>query len=220
MRHWKLKGTIGALAAVAVMCFASPALAQTIVGSKHDLSGESWNTTNQDLCTVCHTPHNGGRDNVTEAPLWDHSLTTQTFTPYATGNNTTMDANDVGQPAGISKICLSCHDGVTGLDSYGGVTGTNVMAANSTATFSTDLTQQHPISFTYDDTLATADGELHTPSDTNVTQLGNATIASAMLFAGELECASCHDVHNGTSETYFLRVGTANSDLCLACHDK
>ena len=38
-----------------------------------------------------------------------------------------------------------------------------------------------------------------------------------------VECASCHDPHvesKGTDNVNFMRVTTANSDICLACHTK
>ena len=40
-----------------------------------------------------------------------------------------------------------------------------------------------------------------------------------------VECASCHDPHNSSTEIVgeqvsFLRVSNQNSDLCLTCHDK
>ena len=43
--------------------------AQTIVGSKHDFSTQAWNTSvGQQICIVCHTPHNASTT-VTNAPL-------------------------------------------------------------------------------------------------------------------------------------------------------
>ena len=46
---------------------------QTIVGSAHDFSDDSWNTTGQ-ICLVCHTPHNADVT-VNNAPLWNHETT-------------------------------------------------------------------------------------------------------------------------------------------------
>ena len=34
-----------------------------------------------------------------------------------------------------------------------------------------------------------------------------------------VECASCHDPHNSTTDT-FLRISNTGSAVCLACHDK
>ena len=64
-------------------------LAQTIVGSAHDFSDDSWNTSGQ-ICLVCHTPHNADVA-VSNAPLWNHETTQATFTPYTSA---TMNASN------------------------------------------------------------------------------------------------------------------------------
>jgi predicted CXXCH cytochrome family protein len=184
---------------------------QTIVGSKHDFSGKAWNTTGE-ICVVCHTPHNADAS-VTDAPLWNHELTTSTFTLY---NTATLDAT-VGQPDASSKLCLSCHDGTVALDNFGGNTGgTNFIGGG--ANLGTDISDDHPISFTYDAALATADGGLYDPTTTS-SGLGG-TIQQDLLIADKVQCASCHDVHNGSGVAKLLRKSNANSALCLTCHSK
>jgi predicted CXXCH cytochrome family protein len=39
------------------------------------------------------------------------------------------------------------------------------------------------------------------------------------LFAGKVECPTCHAVHDPTN-TPFLRTANGGSTLCLKCHDK
>ncbi|RMF07893.1 MAG: cytochrome C [Candidatus Neomarinimicrobiota bacterium] len=187
--------------------------AQTIVGSDHDFSGKNWNNTGE-ICVVCHTPHNAD-NTVNGAPLWNHQVTSSNFTTYSSA---TFDATS-GQPDGASKLCLSCHDGTVALDNFGGKTnGTNYVGGSKN--FGTDLTNDHPISFTYDDALASTDGELNAPSTTN-SGLGG-TIADDLLIGGKMECASCHDVHNtvAVNGTKLLVKSNANSALCLTCHAK
>ena len=76
-----------------------------------------------------------------------------------------------------------------------------------------NLTTHHPISFQYNTALASTDGTLKDPSATPA--------VAAMLFAGNLECASCHDAHNnGPTGTKLLRATNAASALCLTCHIK
>ncbi|MFC1761373.1 cytochrome c3 family protein [Planctomycetota bacterium] len=180
-----------------------------ITGSAHDFSGEAWSS--GEICLPCHTAHNADTS-LTDAPLWNHEVTIATFTVYS---STTLDAGALGQPAGTSKLCLSCHDGTVALENFGGATGgTNVVIAGLVGT---DLSNDHPISFTYDDTLAGNDGELFLPS-TDTTILGG-TIDDDLLFEGKLECASCHDVH-GTSVDGLLRMSNEASALCLTCHNK
>jgi hypothetical protein len=108
----------------------------------------------------------------------------------------------MGQPSGVSKLCLSCHDGTVAEDSFGGQVGTTFMSGS--ALVGTDLSNDHPISFTYDDTLAGNDGGLYPPSTTN-SGLGG-TIAADMLFGGSMECGSCHDVHNADGNASTSRV--------------
>lgn len=185
-----------------------------IESSAHDFSGSGWTT---EICKACHTPHNSDTV-VTDAPLWDHFVSTQTYIPYPAGG--TLDAT-VGVPTGISLLCLSCHDGVTALDSFGGVVGTTTMSTTSAANFGLDLSNDHPISFTYNDALAVTDGGLWEPTTTASGLIAN--IDDDLLFGvgnDQLECASCHDVHNDAGNTSLLRIDNAGSDLCLTCHNK
>ena len=187
-----------------ILAFTSTSFA-TIVGTRHDLSAS---TTNNQLCVVCHTPHNGATDN--DAPLWNHAVTAASFTMYTSA---TLDASmptDGPMPDGISKLCLSCHDGVTGMLDYGSNSGTAPMIGNPAIGLD-QLTNDHPVSFPFDSALATADGELHDPTGTPA--------VAELLFNGQVECASCHDVHDDTNSP-FLRMSNANSDLCLTCHNK
>ena len=178
-----------------------------IAGTKHDLTTNAWAITDQ-KCIFCHTPHNAKTTQL--IPLWNHGATTTTFTLYQ--NTGTLNAT-MGQPAGTSKACLSCHDGTVASDSYGTITGTHLMTG--TANLGTSLADDHPVSFTYDPALATADGGLISPLNANFVD-GGGTIP---LFAGKMECASCHEVHDNTFGK-FLRVSNAGSALCLKCHVK
>lgn len=205
----KLTGLI----AVTGLFVAGSAFAQTIVGTDHDLSGVQG--TGGEICVVCHTPHNADTS-VAEAPLWNHAVTTADFTVYS---SPTFDGGPSGQPGGASRLCLSCHDGTVALDAFGGGAGTagNVIAPGDAAYIGIDLSNDHPISFIYDSALATSDGGLADPATAN-SGLGG-TIDADMLFAGNMECASCHDVHDNTIAP-FLRLSNAASAMCLTCHNK
>ena len=189
----------------------SMAFGQNIQGSAHDFSTDSWNTSGQ-TCIVCHTPHNADAT-VTNAPLWNHETTTATFTTY---NSATMEAT-TGQPDASAKLCLSCHDGTIAVDNFGTQSGGSHYLIGG-ALIGTNLGDDHPISFTYNSSLASSDGGLHDPSTTN-SGLGG-TIAEDMLIGGKMQCASCHDVHNGSGVAKLLRKSNAGSALCLTCHDK
>jgi predicted CXXCH cytochrome family protein len=180
-------------------------------GTPHDFSDKSWSGNR--VCLPCHTPHEAMP---AALPLWNHEVTVTTYTLYSSPTGT-LDAT-VEQPAGISKLCLSCHDGSVALDSFSGMSGDTYIDPVYQVGGSGSLAQEHPVSFTYDDDLASADGELHTPSDTD-SGLGS-TIAVDMLFDDKFECASCHDVHDSAGVPKMLRLTADGSILCLTCHDK
>jgi len=199
-------------------------LAQTvnsqIAGTKHDFSAKSWAPAENKICGVCHATHNA--KNEPAAPLWNHQSTAvATYTLYTSPTFSGQGGLSITNPSASSKLCLSCHDGTVAIENFGNTTtGTNFIPASSRigGTTGSDMTKDHPISFLYNDALATADGGLRAPSTSN-SGLGG-TIANDMLFAGKLECASCHDVHNKYNVTHLLKMSNINSQLCLTCHIK
>ncbi|MCX7151076.1 MAG: cytochrome C, partial [Proteobacteria bacterium] len=157
------------------------------------------------------------------APLWNHKLSNATYTLYS---SPTLNAT-VSQPGGNSKLCLSCHDGTVAVNSFGGVTGTTMISAANN--IGSNLKASHPIGFTYDSALATADGSLFDPATKSVTigsgaQTRTGTLSAMLLYGGKMECDSCHDVHNtftvGGAGTGLVKVDAAGSKICLACHNK
>lgn len=198
----------GAAAGFLAVTDSSPA---TIQGSAHDFSAID---PNQQICVFCHTTH-GADTSVQDAPLWNHEVTTMTYQLY---NSPTLDSNP-SQPQGASRLCLSCHDGSVAVDSYGGQQGVIFMGLPSAVGLD-GLQNDHPISITYDDALAAVDSNLYAPSSTP-SGLGG-TISQDLLFNGQLECASCHDVHNsGTAAMNdgLLVITKVESQLCLTCHN-
>ena len=61
------------------------------------------------ICVFCHTPHGADK---TLTPLWNRALSNAQYNTY---NSASLDATGPGvaldQPNGVSKLCLSCHDG-------------------------------------------------------------------------------------------------------------
>ncbi|MCF7954789.1 MAG: cytochrome C [Phycisphaerae bacterium] len=160
-------------------------------------------------CDSCHVPHHAGTEDI-GMPLWnpERDVDMSHLTPYSSD---TLDAAP-GTPDGISKLCLSCHDG-TGSHSDPG-TGGN---------FNNDISNMHPVSFVYDSALATDDGELNDPSNT-YTPAGD-TIEKDMLIKGKMQCSSCHDPHvQAEVSKGLLRIanetGPGGSQLCRTCHIK
>ncbi len=158
------------------------------------------------VCLPCHTPHNAllsGEGNV----LWNHAETTQTFAMYS---------STAQQPEGPSKMCLSCHDGVTAIDNYGGNGGTGVVITGSEA-LGTDLSNDHPIGIEYP---TARPAEFNDPATFSPGIGGGPGVKLAVINgANRVECSSCHNVHN-SGLGHFLRVPVQESYLCLQCHIK
>ena len=189
--------------AIAAVMFATPAFA-AIENSLHDFSADGYGTT--EICVFCHTPHNAQA--IVNAPLWNHENSTANYTPYS---STTLTAT-VGQPTSISKLCLSCHDATVAIDSFGTNAGTAANFVTGAPALGTNLADDHPVGFAYDAALVSADGGLNDPTSAAIAPL---------LFANNLECASCHDVHNGIpTNAAMLRIDNTTSGLCLTCHNK
>ena len=210
------KITIGLLLSFVGVLLMGPRSFASIVDSLHDFSKLSWNTSGE-ICIACHTPHNATS---TSTPLWNHKLTAATFTAYASSS---LNAT-VGQPSTASKACLSCHDGTVAVDAFGGAAGGRMFTVGPYK-LGTDLANDHPVSFTYDSALATADGGLHNPAVKTVPALGGKTVDAGMLIDHKVECSSCHDVHKNkgdspTTSDYLLLVRNSRSALCLTCHNK
>ncbi len=184
--------------------FVSNTLGQ-ISESAHNFSTETWNPSGE-ICILCHTPHNANTT-VLDAPLWNHEITTAVYTPYS---SPTMDV-PVPQPSSNSKLCLSCHDGTVALDSFGGNAGLILMSGDSNLT--NDLSNDHPISIDWlhqtETGLCTECHDIHGPGRPKLP-----------FFDGKVECATCHDVHNGTGNVRLLRRPLAGSEICFHCHGK
>lgn len=184
-----------------------------IEGTTHNLSisgpGPIKSISEEQICIFCHTPHNARRD----VPyLWNRADSTVNYTTY---DSSTLYAT-VGQPSGASKMCLSCHDGTIALGAVlsqpqeipfaGGIR----YIPDGPTKLGTDISDDHPVSFLYDDALAAVNGELIAPSALQYPiKLDN---------NGLLQCTSCHDPHDDTYGNYLL-MENRYSLLCVSCHD-
>ena len=199
-------------------------------------------TSEGEICVFCHTPHGA---NTAEGPLWNRQLPDNaTYTKYSSGS---IDST-INQPNGVSKLCLSCHDGTIAIGKVRNLratfdgpniamtgTGTNgVMAPGAGGTsdpntgytrfLGTDLTNDHPISMTYNQALVSKDMEMRDPASGTAPirvrgllpkpgiqdiQLQPENQASPSLDTGQVQCISCHDPHirSTTNENIkFLRL--------------
>ncbi|MFO1327729.1 MAG: cytochrome c3 family protein [Rubrivivax sp.] len=190
-----------------------------------------------EVCVFCHTPHGatledqGGQP--LRAPLWNRRVPPgSTYTPYT---SSTLDAESItsgldAQPGGSSKLCLSCHDGTLAIGNVNvlngkaaagpipmqgtGAGGVMPPGQGSSTGFTrflgTDLTNDHPISVTFNQALADRDGELRTPDAQQRWPSGTGSVigvrrpgykpllpleATGQGGLGQVQCATCHDPH-------------------------
>jgi len=196
---------------VALAVVSGAAQAQ-ITNSRHDFSSYSWS--GGEICRPCHTPHFA---NVTAGRLWNHTLSTATYTMFdgSTGTSADLDRE--------SRLCMSCHDGTVALDSFGGTTGTNFIPG--VANIGTNLTDDHPIGkeAIYPTTTSTRFNPQNT-SHSVVSTWGSLRLKSWVDSAGAEQwvvgCRTCHNVHNAGNFTHMLNFSNASSHLCLTCHIK
>jgi predicted CXXCH cytochrome family protein len=210
--HCPAVSLLGAVLALA----AAAAAAAGIEDTPHNLSisgqYEIKSTTESRICIFCHTPHDARPDT---PYLWNRQAPA---TSYQTYESSTL-LSTVGQPTGASKLCLSCHDGTIALGAV--LSEPNeidfpgrfrFITEDRDSYLGTDLADDHPVSFPYDEALAAASDELRSPS----------ALSGAVQLDGEglLQCTACHDPHKDPLRNNFLVLTNARSELCLECHDK
>ena len=181
-----------------------------IANTVHNLTptgpGEITNPDPVGLCRFCHTPHGAAQTTA----LWNRDLPANVYTLY---DSSTLEA-DLEQPTGASRLCLSCHDGTLALGSVlqpGADLIADLAALEGRVRLDTDLSDDHPISFLFDESLAARNGELVSPS--------SLTGRVKLDGAGQVQCTSCHDPHEDRFPE-FLVMSNDDSALCTTCHVK
>lgn len=211
----------------------APVATADVLNSVHDFSAEGAGH----LCGSCHAPHEAAQSLL----VWNHTLSTNSFSwsdSSSTIGGTTLPsfAGD-GTQTGMSKYCLSCHDGTV---TPGSVNSTlpdfdtytySGTAAPTIATGAGDMAGNHPVGvpYPYNNSSSTYDGSgtaVTTGANVNMTDFVATPESSGVKLyrstPGDdattgIECGSCHDPHL-TTNTFFLRVAVA--DLCTSCHSK
>lgn len=221
-----------------------------ITGTPHDLSATAWTgdatEDNGELCVYCHTPH-AANTSFTGAPIWNKATPSSSFTLYGTtiagtASGHAGDGTTVNPP---SMACLSCHDGVSAVNSVANAPGSGLATndgdafigtgsqalgtiaadASGASVIGTDLTNDHPVSIQYNEGKAGLRAKTYDISS----WVGATTIQDVLRTTDGVdyvECGSCHDPHNGADtkvagqSVAFLRIANTGSQLCLGCHDK
>ncbi len=156
------------------------------------------------VCIFCHTPHNSRPTR----GLWNRDLPAVTYKLYESSTMQTA----ISQPNGSSRLCLSCHDGILALSNMrvASVAGqvTPIAPLTGSASFGTDLSNDHPISFIYNSALAARAGDLVDPVALPQT--------APLDDKKQLQCTSCHDPH--LNRPNFLRIDDRLGADCIVCH--
>ena len=244
----------------AVPCVAVQKLGENAGANDHPHNLSSLNTgggiralpseTDQ-ICIFCHTPHSSSSD----GPLWNRS---DPLGPNGDGSfplygeisgrlgEIAIDDPASGAqyggafqyPNGTSRLCLSCHDGVTAIGEVinGGWTGPGIAPSlNMSVSGTIDLDTSHPISFVYTDSGGSTSVRDFIETDQGVpgTYLIPA-LDSGFLEKGDdglyrVQCTTCHDPHIDTFDggytlpmwRNYSAVGNEDSDYegtCNECH--
>jgi predicted CXXCH cytochrome family protein len=219
-----------------------------MINGMHDFTKDSskngFKGPSNSLCGYCHAIHIPA--NGVPTPLWSRaSVNGRTYGAYT--NAFSLDASPVDPGASgdnnYSSLCLSCHDGsiapfaasayVKTPYNYGvawdsaGTNGLAVMRMDSAVSIVNgeygNLSHTHPVNFTYNTALATADGGLYdpalSPSPNNYMFWSTQYGAVGRLFNGKVQCSSCHDPHINQSGI-MLNGSSKYGALCVACHKK
>jgi len=230
------------IALAMVLCLGLAGIASaTIVNSLHDFSDTSvaystvkgvadpLGASTGQVCVFCHHPHRGVNASLGNDLLWNmNSVGSANITGYssATMNATTAAVNAT---APQSFLCMTCHDGLIAAGALvqkpkdGSNTTAdwwNDAAANATADLGSTLADDHPVNFTYTDASSVDTAGIKAPLANTVT---GASANTYPLFGGTMQCATCHDVHAGTTTKdtggiQFMRGDTAASEICVDCH--
>ena len=231
MNKFTLPTFMGAAIVASVMIGLSGQAVAGISATKHNLSDTGTgdiNSDNPEICVFCHTPHNAIKNN--NIPLWNHTLSaTASYGVYTSpsfdASGTVADVGGADQSsATVTNLCLSCHDGTVALNAMNNPSNSHLVtvmagagqtagaiSAGRATNLGADLTNDHPVNFTFDAALYAADPTLNDPS----------TLTDVRLFNETVQCASCHDPHESDPTTQpFLRFTMDGSGLCLKCHNK
>lgn len=213
------------LIALAVIVLGTGAALAQVVGTAHDLSSNISGGTSQQVCVFCHTPHGGngnGLSTLDGGPLWNQSVASTAAT-YLVYTSQTFQASDVAAITNttysVSLLCMSCHDGGTAPGNMynppNNVTVGAIAKITGNSNLGTDLSNHHPVNFTYATSISQGDTGLEPATD---------TVVATYLTSGKVQCSSCHDPHDQAitkdPDVNFMNNTLDGSALCLDCHIK
>jgi predicted CXXCH cytochrome family protein len=164
-------------------------------------------------CTYCHIPHHGSK-----TALWNQTLSSHPYTLYGSGTTQNSSVQPIaGSP---STLCLSCHDGTVAIGQTIAIGQLPVAGAvtNGKMTNGLGFTLEgsHPFSLQLPmkDSASLVQGFASSGTIDDSTK-------SVHLIGGNIECSTCHDVHNqyiDKKSLNFLVRDNSGGGLCLSCH--
>jgi len=148
------------------------------------------------ICVPCHAPHQAA--NYTYGPLWNHAMTKTSFDQ---GGRTDVLNHE-------SLLCMSCHDGLTAVGNFGGITTDNHLLSGDLALWTSNgLEDDHPMGVTYPTSGHGWWSQTDNPDEW-------AAVQKRLADDGTVQCSSCHTAHSASTRS------VANSELCLLCHNR
>jgi len=192
---------LSALAALGIAAAPNQTPNLGLEGTKHDFT--RLGLSKDQKCSACHVP--AGDKGGGSGALWDESTGSgKRYKLYGTGSGTLGPA---------SLLCLSCHDGSSAIDAFGGMEGGSTMAdiggGRSVIGRDRDLAGEHPVGVEY------PGWDRDYRSRVAVEQEGYVQLPD-----GRVECSSCHDPHGQSGVDKLLVKSNVRSALCLTCHRK
>ncbi len=192
---------------------------------------EGFPSRSNQICVFCHTPHGSSG----EGPLWNRQASTVSFFKHFSSASLAIDdpsvrgISEYGQPNGSSRLCLSCHDGVTALgalfstpsgatpmyflDVRTGQSGTNIHLPYET------YSSHHPVSFKYDVNVRNI---LTSPPYNRPYWFSPANGVTLDRYQ-RMQCTTCHDPHQDKSDvqdpTTPFWTGKTYAEVCKSCHN-
>ncbi|MDO8971685.1 MAG: hypothetical protein Q7U74_13415 [Saprospiraceae bacterium] len=190
------------------------------------------------ICIFCHTPHGA----TPQTTLWNRPKPMGPIGGFPTFASSSVqdpsgilgiaDTNIVGTtlygnttapneyPNGASKLCLSCHDGVTAIGILAN-SGEIEMKDGNDKALMINLEVSHPISFVYNSTVQF---ELNKLGKTDAYKWPTTAYLDG---ASRVQCTICHQPHQDTKNASYILpfwrgAGTNDvieyNDICNACH--
>ena len=190
----------------------------------------------ENACVYCHIPPEQENAEAVPGQIAGWNRIRPVTSGYELYSSRTFDSAP-SRPNDISLLCLSCHDGTmavdriihkpSGWDSGNDMSlhmrlsatddlnscgkchdGTSVAHSIEHKSLGTDLRNDHPISIRYAGLDLNIKGFRAADSPPGFKN-------GVRLFEGNIECATCHDIHNPDSP---MLLRTSGDTLCNTCH--